>query len=68
MHKNKGFTLIELVVVIVILGVLSVLALPKFINVSEDAEKAVFISTAAETKFRRTGSGGVYPRPGNWPA
>ena len=50
MHKNKGFTLIELVVVIVILGVLSVLALPKFINVSEDAEKAVFISTAAAFK------------------
>jgi prepilin-type N-terminal cleavage/methylation domain-containing protein len=37
----KGFTLIELVIVIVILGILSVTALPKFINLSDDANKSV---------------------------
>lgn len=38
--KNKnssGFTLIELVIVIVILGILSVIAAPRFLNLSSDA-------------------------------
>lgn len=38
--KNNGFTLIELVVVIVLLGVLAVIATPKFINIEDDAKLA----------------------------
>jgi MSHA pilin protein MshA len=37
MHKQQGFTLIELVVVIIILGILAVTAAPKFINLQSDA-------------------------------
>jgi MSHA pilin protein MshA len=40
-NKQKGFTLIELVVVIVILGILAVTAAPKFIDLTSDAKASV---------------------------
>jgi len=39
--KKTGFTLIELVVVIVILGLLAVVAAPKFIDLTSDAKSSV---------------------------
>ncbi|MCL9780531.1 type II secretion system GspH family protein [Vibrio sp. S4M6] len=40
MNKQSGFTLIELVVVIVILGILAVTAAPRFLNLQGDARQA----------------------------
>ncbi|MDX1266982.1 MAG: type II secretion system protein, partial [Oceanisphaera sp.] len=37
MRKTAGFTLIELVIVIVILGILGAVAAPKFLNLQGDA-------------------------------
>lgn len=40
MKQQNGFTLIELVVVIIILGILAVTAAPKFINLQGDARES----------------------------
>jgi len=39
-RQMQGFSLIELVIVIVILGLLAATAIPRFLNVTDDAEDA----------------------------
>ena len=39
--KTKGFTLIELIIVIVVIGILAVTAAPKLLNIQKDAQAGV---------------------------
>lgn len=48
--RVSGFTLIELIIVIVILGILSVVAAPRFIDISSDARASAIESLTASVK------------------
>jgi MSHA pilin protein MshA len=50
MKKQQGFTLIELVVVIIILGILAVTAAPKFMNLQGDARASTVSGLEAAIK------------------
>lgn len=67
--KAQGFTLIELVIVIVLLSMLAAVALPRFLNITKDAEVAVVKNTGgafstglivAKTKWELSGNQSNY--------
>jgi prepilin-type N-terminal cleavage/methylation domain-containing protein len=62
LRNNKGFTLIELMIVVVIIGILAAIAIPKFNAVSKNAKQAEAgpvlkqLCTLAETYRDQNGS------------
>ncbi len=51
-NNEEGFTLIEIIAVIIILGIMAAVAVPKFFDMQEDAKEAVIDGALAEGAAR----------------
>ena len=51
LRNQKGFTLIEIIAVLVILGILAAVAVPKFMNFSQDAKSKSLQGALAAVAF-----------------
>jgi prepilin-type N-terminal cleavage/methylation domain-containing protein len=52
MKNEKGFTLVEIIAVLVILGILAAVAVPRYMSLTSDAKNAAAETAIAEAKAR----------------
>jgi len=60
LRNQKGFTLIEIIAVLVILGILSAVAVPKYMDLQEEARNKSAQAAVAEVKARLSNAYGQY--------
>jgi len=56
-RKEEGFTLIEIIAVLVLLGILAIVAIPKFLGLQETAKNKAALAAVAEGGARITQTG-----------
>jgi prepilin-type N-terminal cleavage/methylation domain-containing protein len=70
MQKTKGFTLIELIIVVVIIGILALVAIPRyFANVAKAQKSQVYANLDAlrQVTLSYYAVYGIYPTTNAWP-
>jgi general secretion pathway protein G len=70
--RNKGFTLVEILIVVVILGILAAIVVPQFTSASQEAIKGALQSQkqtiTSQIELYRVKNAGDYPALGTWAA
>ncbi|HEX7011087.1 MAG TPA: prepilin-type N-terminal cleavage/methylation domain-containing protein, partial [Phycisphaeraceae bacterium] len=64
-QRHKGFTLVEILIVVVILGILAAIVIPQFTNASESAKASSLVSQLqtirSQLELAKVQHKGVYP-------